>query len=41
MNGGDFLRDLLLNDGLGLEDLLGGFLLQGCELLEDIERSWA
>jgi len=37
VNCGDFLRNLLLNDGLGLEHLLGGFLLQGGELLDEIE----
>ena len=33
----NFLLNLLLDGGLGLEDLLGGFLLQGCELYEDIQ----
>jgi len=36
VDGGDFLRDLLLDSGLGLENLLGGFLLESGELLEDI-----
>jgi hypothetical protein len=29
------LRDLLLDGDLGLENLLGGFLLQGGELFDD------
>ena len=37
VNGGDFLGDFLLKDSLSLEDLLGGFLLQGGELLDEIE----
>ena len=37
VNGGHFFRDFLLNDGLGLEHLLGGFLFQCGELFEDIE----
>lgn len=37
VNGSDFLGDFLLNDGLGFQYLLGGFLLQGGELLDEIE----